>query len=300
MEYPSIKEDSNDWNNSYKKIKKWCVTEKIHGANFSFVYDCIIENMKYAKRTEILKEDDAFFGYKDILESIEPKIMIIIQKIKKNIEDVIQIIIYGELFGGIYPNYEQKRMPIQKGIYYSPNINFYAFDIYIIERKPDGLKKYFVDFEKSIEYFEQANILYAEPLEIFNSYEKAINYKIGFNSTIPNKFKLPILKENKSEGIVIRSMTEHFIIKKKIPEFQETTYSDNSVSSKDMKTIAENMITENRLNNAISKVGFINEGNKFIIYNLICEDILKELKIKKLENKEIYKFIVSKIYEKFN
>jgi len=74
--YSKIPLDSNNWDNSYKKIKKWAVTEKIHGSNFSFVFDVKQKNMKYAKRTGILNENEIFFGYKKILNDVEPKILL--------------------------------------------------------------------------------------------------------------------------------------------------------------------------------------------------------------------------------
>lgn len=39
---------------------KWVVTEKIHGANFSFSYED--NQLKYAKRREYLNWSDDFFG----------------------------------------------------------------------------------------------------------------------------------------------------------------------------------------------------------------------------------------------
>ncbi len=40
---------------------KWVVTEKVHGANFSFVYEA--GKLKFAKRKEYLSWNDDFFGF---------------------------------------------------------------------------------------------------------------------------------------------------------------------------------------------------------------------------------------------
>jgi len=65
--------------------------------------------------------------------------------------------------------------------------------------------------------------MYIEPLEIFNSYEKACQYKLGFNSTLSKRLGYSDIGDNKAEGIVIRNMNSasalsnnRFIIKKKL------------------------------------------------------------------------------------
>ena len=62
---------------------------------------------------------------------MEYKVFLIVDKIKNEYTDAMIIIIYGELFGGIYPDINTGFKPVQKGIYYSPSIHFIAFDIYI-------------------------------------------------------------------------------------------------------------------------------------------------------------------------
>ncbi len=287
--YDKIELDTNKWSPDYKKIKSWAVCEKIHGANFSFIWSKDTNTIQYAKRSGIIQSNDSFFGYSSILPSTEPKIRNIINLVLNNNQNVNKIIIFGELFGGIYPVGEKCGFtPIQKGIYYSPSIHFIAFDIYVNDA--------YLDFEKSIDYFKQVNLMYTEPLEIFNKYEKACNYKLGFNTVIPKKLGLTELPINKAEGIIIRSMTNRFIVKRKIPEFCESEYSNNSVNINDKKTIGLKMITENRLNSAISKIGPL-EDYKYEIYELMCQDILQELN---LDNKsELKKVFLHHIKQRF-
>jgi hypothetical protein len=86
---------------------------------------------------------------------------------------------------------ESKYKPVQGGIYYSPVLHFYAFDIsFSYQKEPDQ----YLDFEKSLDAFKFANILHCEPLKVYNDFESAIEHKIGFNSTIPKKLGLPELK----------------------------------------------------------------------------------------------------------
>ena len=257
---------------------KWIVTEKIHGSCFCFIYDIANNNIEYAKRNKILSNDENFFGYKTILPEYLPKIKNIFNSLKDT-ENIKQIHIYGELFGGIYPNIEITNQPIQKGVYYSNNIHFMAFDISYIT---NTLDEQYLDYYLSLELFKKANILHAEPLEIFSSYNKAIEYKLGFNSTIPKKLGLPELKNNKAEGIIVRSLINHHIIKIKIPEFSESKYSENDYIQDNKNQLyyykqeSLNHITLNRLNNAISKIGEFNE-NKDEIIDLFVEDIIIEI-----------------------
>ena len=82
---------------------KWVVTEKAHGANFSFIYEN--KKLKFAKRKSFLSWEDDFFAFQLIVNKIEDKIInifeILSQKIKAN-----KLTIYGELLGGLYPHSE--------------------------------------------------------------------------------------------------------------------------------------------------------------------------------------------------
>ena len=310
LSYNKIESDSNNWDNNYKKVKKWIVTEKVHGSNFSFVWDNGI--MSYSKRTGFIGIDENFFNYSSILESTEPKIYQIINLILKDFSKINKIIIFGELFGGIYPKsteltkskpelFDSNYIPVQKGIYYSPSIHFIAFDIYVSSEN----KSYYFDFGDSIKYFLAVGLMFTEPIQIFDSYEKASGFELGFDSTIPKKLGLNEMKKgtNKAEGIVIRSIGNidlRYIVKKKIPEFSEYEYSNNILNFQDKKILGLGMITLNRFNNAISKIGLL-EDYRYEIYDLMCNDILSELEISDSDEKKKLKlFFMDIIKKKFN
>jgi len=279
------------WSKDCLKVKKWAVTEKVHGANFSFVYSN--GEIKYAKRTGFIKPDENFYNYQVILPENLPKINNVVEQVKKLCPEHKMIIVYGELFGGSYPEFQSKYKPIQRGIYYSPELHFYAFDIYVVEEK----LKYYLDFEKSLDIFKSSGILYAEPMAIFDDLNSAINYPVGFNTGLPKKFGLPELKINKTEGIVVKSMTDRYIVKVKIPEFSEIAYTDNSVTTNDIYKIAETHITNNRYDNVVSKVG---EEDKSLIYTMFVEDIMSELCIDNdKEKKDVKKWLFKQIRGKY-
>jgi len=305
---------------------KWVVTEKVHGANFSFVYDNGV--LKFAKRKEYLTWNDDFFGFQLVINQIETNIIRLFEELSTTIKGT-KFIIYGELFGGKYPHAtveaDSNVHAIQTGVYYSPTINFCAFDI-AIETEGTGPKKY-VDYETAISYFEKHHIFYAKPL-LIGKFGDAVNFNTRINSTIPKQLHLPELTENLIEGVVIKPynqldtviVSSRPIIKLKNKEFDEekkfhqaekwTYVPAISSKSEDLSFILDelrNYITENRLESAISKIGALNLANKqriadikkeffkdaLIDFNENNENLLEELSIE--EQNWIYERVKAEI-----
>ncbi|KNY29186.1 RNA ligase family protein [Pseudobacteroides cellulosolvens] len=269
----------------YRYLKKyeWVVTEKIHGSNFAVITDGI--NIRYAKRKEMLLSDDNFFNHRVLVNIIIGKVEKVYETILNMEKSTERITIYGELFGGYYPHAEvavnREVEAVQTGVYYSPDIEFCAFDIAV----ESGNERKYLDYNIAVNIFEKAGLMYAKPL-FKGSFEKASDYPVGFESNIPQLLGLPPLNfENKAEGIVIKPVKPVFIktakgiarpiIKKKIAEFEEesrfhgannwsTKYSGYAVCTDEMleSIISEirGMINKNRLNNVISKVGRIHKS----------------------------------------
>lgn len=258
---------------------KWVATEKVHGANFSFVYENGL--LKFAKRKGYLAWNDDFFGFQLVVNTLENKIIKLFENLSTQIPGS-KYIVYGELFGGAYPHPEVTKHPnlhaIQTGVYYSPDINFCAFDI-AIENTTKTSKKY-LDYKTAISYFETFGIFYAIPLQI-GKLSEVVNFNTRINSTLPKQLKLPELAENLIEGIVIKpfdklpdGITVRPVVKLKNKEFEEEKFHQAqkwnyipNVSSKseDLSYILEelrNYITQNRLQSAISKTGALDFSNE--------------------------------------
>ncbi len=111
---------------------KWVVTEKVHGANFCFIYEK--GAFKYGKRKDYLAWTDDFFGFQLIVNKIENNILRLFEKLSSKINGSKHII-YGELFGGKYPHpevvLEKNIQAIQIGVDYSPKSQFCAFDFVV-------------------------------------------------------------------------------------------------------------------------------------------------------------------------
>lgn len=264
---------------------RWVVTEKVHGANFSFVYDK--GTLRYAKRRGYLAWSDNFFGYQCVVSAIEGRMQNLFEDLSATVPGT-RFTIYGELFGGHYPH--PKIAPIegvnaiQTGVYYTPEIKFYAFDISV--EAEDGLKKY-IAYDTAITYFEKFDIFYAKPLFV-GKLSKALDFNPRMNSTIPRQFQLPELKSNLMEGVVIKPYTHiaifdknasrgRPILKVKNAEFDEEDKFHQAKKwyynvpegvaslSEDTATVVSDMkrrfVTRNRLQSAISKIGPLDFGD---------------------------------------
>ncbi|CAF2977118.1 unnamed protein product [Rotaria socialis] len=306
--YGKIGESSSNWvleksDNTIFKRTLWCVTEKVHGANFCFLCDNNGQRVRCGKRTSLLSDTDDFFGYKRrLLNEIIPKIQQLYMFVKNKFTNLDKLYVFGELFGGSYPHSDVTKVPnvnaIQTGIWYCPDVEFYAFDLAITI---DNEKQTYLDYEFAILAFQHVNLFYAEPLFI-GKYEEALDFKLGFNSVIPTRLGLPPLnEENKAEGIVIKPMHEimiktnkgsvtRAIVKKKIDEFSEDKYSqaqkhefksDDGFSNVDLLRFEiDALITDNRLNNALSKIGHVTRNDKEKLkelLNLYIKDVIDQL-----------------------
>ncbi|MCJ8278557.1 MAG: RNA ligase [Rivularia sp. ALOHA_DT_140] len=302
--YEKIPENFNQWNLTeldYRSFKKtdWVVTEKIHGANFGIVTDGW--EVRFAKRKEFLDSQEDFFGYHLLRDDLITKVKEIYQIIGIDKVDLQQVFIYGELFGGEYPHLQVNPVAgvqaIQTGVYYSPNIEYCAFDIAVIENN----QKNYLDYDKSLELFERVGLMAALPLFI-GKYEEAAVYNIGFESTIPAILNLPPLSQgNKAEGVVIKPVKSidvdtgkgkiRLIIKNKIPEFaedkryhqaQKWTYRNPIIENQNQQLSFEEelcqemlvLVTPTRLDNVLSKFGRVTKSDIDKINQLI--DLLEK------------------------
>lgn len=226
-------------------------------------------------------------------------ILEIFREVKKLYPKIEIVRIYGEIFGGGYPGLksEPSIQPVQTGIYYSPTIEFYAFDIAVQE--PGQSNQVYLNYDKALQVFKTVGILCAEPLFI-GKYGECLDFNIHFESTIPAKLKLPPIKGNKAEGVVIKpiepiydeSGRERVMLKLKIPEFQEDKRFHEGKKWEEKKTFqlsaldlvlyeVDALVTENRLNNAISKIGHVKQGDKEKakqLLQLFCDDVIDQLK----------------------
>jgi Rnl2 family RNA ligase len=309
--YEKISDSPQQWGldpAGFRALEKarWVVTEKIHGANFCFVVDG--STVRCANRRQFLASDDLFFGYERVLARLRARVLAVAALVRQRI-DTPRVAIYGELFGGAYPHPDvppdPSVQPVQTGVFYAPGVEFCAFDIAVAPVQ-SGTRAY-LDYELVLDLCHQAGLLVSEPLQI-GSYSAAMAYPVGFNSTIPRQLGLPPLDTpNLAEGVVIKPVEPmevagargliRPVLKKKIPTFVEDqryaaaqpwpAQPAEYYSTLDaLQWAAFNMVTANRLQNAISKIGMGRRGDgrhKQRLFRMLVDDVLEQLGVEHLE-----------------
>ena len=299
FEYDRIAEKPEKWaldETLYRQIQKarWVVTEKLHGSNFSFVTDG--KKIRCAKRKSYLDPDEDFYAHQGVLSRMETQILALFQQTKAVFPEVVRVQLYGELFGGGYPHAEVAKVegvqPIQTGVYYSPRVEFCAFDLSVETAK----ERRFVSFEQLQTLLALGGIFTVQPLHT-GTYESALAYPIGFESAVPKRLGLPAIPNNKAEGIVIKPTEPIYVetekgrarilLKKKIKEFSEDDKffsaqkwaTDDTLDALSLLSAAlPDLANKNRLQSARSKVGPTNTPQRSAqLFQLFVEDILLQL-----------------------
>ncbi|BCS82955.1 RNA ligase 2 [Cotonvirus japonicus] len=243
---------------------EWIALEKIHGANFSYITDG--KNVTVAKRSSILLEDENFYGHQDLLTKYYQDILIIFSKILEKDPTSKSVQVFGELFGGYFPGFNKFSKSIQKGVYYSPDINFLVFDIKV----NTDLLSYFISYDDMLEYLTETN-LKSVPLISRATFDVIVNLNPVFNSNVPKLYGLPDIENNYAEGYVFKTNEQHScnkprpIIKSKnnaifgevdfVPKKHETSLTiSDPVVNKYVSNILP-YITQNRFDGTIGKIG---------------------------------------------
>ena len=300
IKYPSIensyREKQLDWIRQVVPLtEQWEVTEKIHGAN-CFLYLTAEQDaeIQVGKRSGFVNPKKNFYGYKAWFESES----ILFKALFDDIFDyfdydrLIQgIAIFGETFGGIYPHPDVPKIPnaqrVQKGVYYTPENAFYAFDIALCYKEETQLP-YFLSTNLRNAFFEKHSIFYAKPL-FQGSLGSCLNYNPNFLSTISDLFRLPSIPNNYAEGVVIKPIDNYYlnngtrvILKNKTDRFKETQprKKTKAVLADHLIPVFETLcqyITENRFNNIESHEGKSFEFKDFKdLRGLFIKDLMKD------------------------
>jgi Rnl2 family RNA ligase len=288
IKYPDIE-------NSYRKMfldaiaeygfdsGEFVVQEKAHGANLSFW--CDGSEVKSAKRSSFIKND--FYDYESVAEKYQPYVLNLYNALKADNYDFSILAVYGELIGGTYPHKDVEKNTsatrIQKGIFYTPNNEFYAIDMSL-----DGKLQDIDTFNK---YMEQINFLYSKTI-LRGTFQECMAYSNKFQSKISEWLGLPEIPDNCCEGIVIKPVIPKFfgngsrlILKnknekwaekakqKKRPQKEKLVLSDEA---NNLWAQLESYITANRLRNVISKIGAIKKSDFGKLMAAFSQDVLAD------------------------
>ncbi len=294
------------------------VQEKVHGANFSFFTDG--KEIKIAKRTAFIEDDEKFYNAHQILERYRKKVIDVFQKVKTIHPYVETVVIYGELFGGGYKHKEvepiKDAIKVQKGVEYSPCNEFYAFDI-----KLNGTT--YLDTDLVNQIFDETGFFYAKIL-FQGTLEEALKFPNDFDSKIPAWLGLPEIENNMCEGTIVKTLkTKYFgngsrvilknknekwtekskMVKKDRPIQKEVLFSENA---QNIWEEIQKYTTVNRLNNVVSKIGEFDPKMIGKVIGLFSKDILEDFEkdfpnafktIEKEEQKRINKKLNSLVID---
>ena len=307
---------------------EYVVQEKVHGANTSFL--CDGETLRFAKRTSMLEDGEQFYDYPELLERYRDRVLKLFGDIKAKYPEVTHISVFGEMFGGLYPHdgvkTKQKVSLIQRGVCYTPDHEFYGFDIYLFTEAGGR----FLTVDEVNEIFETCGFFYAKTL-FRGTLAECLKQPNAFQSKIAEWLELPAIEDNICEGIVIRPVTPMYLrngsrvlIKSKNERFAERKSAKRRTKlfvepvpySDELKVLiveGETYVTENRLANVVSHIGEVHFPKDFgkvmgLFSKDVLEDFLKEhgnlytaleKSEQKLLNKELNKFctaLVKQVY----
>ena len=281
---------------------EFIVQEKAHGANLSYWTSNGID-FSTAKRSGMMEKDEKFYNFDLILEELKPKFIHIWNQLNK-IKPIQQMAIFGEIIGGNYPHKEVERIKgaskVQKGIFYSPENIFYAFDIMIDAER-------YLNIEEANQLFEENGIFHAKTLFKGNLVD-CLNYSNEFESTIPKELGLPEVKPNICEGVVIKPNDCLFlnggsrvVLKNKNEKWSENTKFNKIIKAQEevpekvikLQEAISTYVTLNRFNNVVSKLGLVSMKDFGKILGLFQKDIVEDFTkdyhtfLDELEKKEI-------------
>jgi hypothetical protein len=247
--------------------EEYIVLEKIHGTNFSIVFEP--GNTPYfASRNRVLEADEDFFGLRDVvLGGDHDLLMDRFTQLARDENIVYQI--YGELFG---PG-------VNKGVFYGKKKDFRLFDL-----RRDGFLLAHREFEKALRPGLDHYIV--PSLGIFQGLQAALDVQVeGVNSLLtPEDHSGP----NVLEGVVIKPYNHillspigyTFLLKKKTEKFQEVAKEPKIFRPSNEHPVVTELnrrfscyITDQRLQNVFSKEGVISNKKQISKYiQLLLED----------------------------
>lgn len=263
----------------------YIVTEKVHGANFSFwmteehltvegIGICSTVTIKCAKRSGWIKDGEKFFNYQPVLEKYRDGLERLFYHLSGT-HGYKSIVVFGELFGG----------NIQSGMCYSKEQDFIAFDLVC-----DGVAR-----TKTVS-FEMLNAFEIPTTPVLGIYD-TLNYALSVDESFTSKLIREDFdgsdEQKEAEGIVIEPITPRWFqngsrvyLKKKTKRFLEKSGKPN-IKHKSVTVLQESVkikidealqyLNENRFNAVVSKIGQVSIKDIGKVMGLLSQDIIVDM-----------------------
>lgn len=306
---------------------EFIASEKVHGANFSFVCStrhdaAVVETqVRHAKRSRVIEAGENFYGFRSVIpRRYDGSMKALFNELSQSPPStcglamellggpITTVIVYGELCGGFYPSLLLRKTSrgsfenaVQTGIHYSPDLQFVAFDVAIASQPADGPERVVLLGHDAMSALCERHGITCSPVVGRGTLQQMLDIPCRFTSRVPQAFDLPALDEgsdeNFAEGLVVKSAAPWLIgeaprpiLKRKIPEFSETKYSEdrqgfgNATRATDpgqwldMLTYeALAMVTPQRVAAVASKLGRITPELARTILKSLLDDIICDL-----------------------
>lgn len=241
----------------------YIITEKIHGANFSFWYDGNAEcEVKIASRTQFV--DTTFYSCGEVFERYSRFVVYLYNYMR--VKGTLTV--YGELYG---PG-------VQKGINYGGAKDFVAFDVAV-----NGVA---LPPREARIVLSVAEIPYVPVIGEANSLSEALQFGNVFNSKLGEA--KGVAGENVAEGFVIQpydvvcylNSGSRVILKSKNEKWSEKAKAPKEkVEVKDdpLVPVITQYVTENRVNAVTSKLGELTPRDFGTVIKAMCEDVIEDM-----------------------
>ena len=284
--------------------EQYIVTEKVHGANFSFwmteehlsvegIGLCSSLVIKCAKRSGWIEDDEKFFNYQPVLEKYRDSLERLYYHLSGT-HACNEVVVFGELYGG----------NIQSGMCYKDDQDFIAFDM-----KIDGVP---VDKLAMFNDLKTYEIPCVPLLGKFETLQEALNFNESFDSLLMRKGFNGEDKHKEAEGVVIEPVIPKWFpngsrvyFKKKTKRFLEK--GGNKIHKpvenlpKELEgvlTQAFEYITEPRYSAVTSKIGEVTIKDIDKVIDFMTKDILEKIEKDSLiipENKKFMKLLQQEV-----
>lgn len=270
--------------------EEYIVTEKVHGANFSFWLS--EENneviIRCAKRSGWIEDSEKFFNYKPVLDKYKQSLITLYQDLS-----VDTLVVYGELYGG----------NIQSGMCYKEEQDFIAFDVI----GSNNGEYQVISKDIMFELLETYNIPTTPIIGIYPTLKEALDVKESFTSLLCREGFEGKDEHKEAEGVVIEPVTpcwfpngSRIYLKKKTKRFLEKGGKPNikhktvEVLPPELESVlneAYTYITEPRFDAVCSKIGEVTIKDIGKVMGLMTQDILVDMQKDEIEVPENKKFM---------
>lgn len=277
--------------------EEYIVTEKVHGANFSFWLSEVDSelNIRCAKRSGWIEDDEKFFNYKPVLEKYRDSLERLFYHLSGT-HGYETIVVYGELYGG----------NIQSGMCYKEDQDFIAFDLVC-----DGVAR---TKTVSLRMLNGFDIPTTPIIGIYPTLKEALEVQESFTSLLCRDGFDGKDEHKEAEGVVIEPVTPHWYpngsrvyFKKKTKRFLEKGGKVN-IKHKTVEVLppelegvlneAFSYITEPRFDAVCSKIGEVTIKDIGKVMGLMAQDILLDMQKDEVgvpENKKFMKLLQQQV-----